>query len=138
MTQGHTHILYAEDNLPDVLLLREALVELNLDHHVHHVENGEDALAFLAREGTYQGAPTPSLLLLDLNLPRKNGFEVLAEIRQRGQPLPCPIAVLTTTAREQDARIAAAGVDFDFFIKPMDYDSFLAVVQKLDSLVATA
>lgn len=135
MKQERAHILYAEDNLPDVLLLREALLELNLDHYIHHVESGEDVLSFLARKGAYQEAPTPSLLLLDLNLPRKNGFEVLAELRQRSHPLPCPVAVLTTTAREQDARIAAAGVEFDFFIKPMDYDSFLTVVQKLNSLV---
>lgn len=134
MVERH-HILCVEDNMADLGLLMEAFVELGLQHHLHHVVNGEQAMAFLRREGEYQSAPRPHLVLLDLNLPRKSGFEVLQEIARDPVLRPLEIAILTTTARESDVRNAAGDMCVHFVTKPMDFDSFVEVVRWIDTLI---
>lgn len=137
MTERY-HILCVEDNMADLGLLMEAFVELDLQHHLHHVIDGEKAMAFLRRDGDYQSAVRPHFVLLDLNLPRKSGFEVLQEIASEPLLRNIEIAVLTTTARESDVRNAAGGMNVHFITKPMDFDSFVEVVRRIDALVTKA
>lgn len=129
------HILCVEDSMSDLGLLFEAFVELELQHHLHHVIDGEKALSFLRREGEYQAEPRPHLVLLDLNLPRKSGFEVLQEV-SRDPALRClEIAVFTSTARESDVRRFAGDLRVHYIAKPIDFDAFVDVVRSVDQLV---
>jgi len=134
MTERY-HILCVEDNMADLGLLMEAFVELELKHHLHHVIDGEQAMGFLRREGEYHSAPRPHVVLLDLNLPRKSGFEVLQEVSRDPALRQLEIAVLTTTARESDVRNSAGDMSVHFVTKPMDFDSFVEVVRWIDALL---
>lgn len=129
------HILCVEDNMADLGLLMEAFVELDLQHHLHHVLDGEQALAFLRREGEYHATVRPDFVLLDLNLPRKSGFEVLQELACDPSLRRLEVAVLTTTAREVDVRNAAGDMNVHFVTKPVDFDAFVEVVRRIDALV---
>jgi two-component system, chemotaxis family, response regulator Rcp1 len=137
MNERH-HILCVEDNMADLGLLMEAFVELDLKHHLHHVIDGEGAMSFLRREGQYEAEPRPQLLLLDLNLPRKSGFEVLFELSRDPSWRSLEIAVLTTTARESDVKRAAGDLHVHFITKPMDFDAFVDVVRRIDGIVCEA
>ena len=95
-------ILMVEDNPGDVRLAVEALREGKVRNHMHTVEDGEEALAFLRRQGQYAEAPRPDLILLDLNLPRKNGQEVLAEIKEDPDLRRIPVVILTISDAEAD------------------------------------
>jgi len=132
------HILCVEDNMADLGLLLEAFVELELKHHLHHVLDGERAMSFLRREGEYVSEPRPNLMLLDLNLPRKSGFEVLHEVSRDPSLRNLEIAVLTTTARESDVMRAAGDLRVHFISKPMDFDAFVDVVRRIDTIVREA
>jgi len=133
-----SHILCVEDNMADLGLLLEAFVELQLQHHLHHVLDGEKAMSYLRRQGEYEFEPRPSLVLLDLNLPRKSGFEVLQEVSRDPSLRNLEIAVLTTTARESDVKHAAGDLHVHFLNKPMDFDSFVDVVRRIDTIVREA
>jgi len=98
----HFEILLVEDNPGDVLLTQEAFREGRLAHRLSVVEDGEDALRFLRREGKHESAPQPDLILLDLNLPKKDGRELLAEVKSDPVPRHIPVIVLTTSDAEQD------------------------------------
>lgn len=95
-------IFLVEDNRADVRLIEEALKQSVVSHQVLTVRNGEEAMAFLRREGDYSQAPRPDLILLDLNLPRKDGREVLAEIKADPELMSIPVVVLTTSQNEED------------------------------------
>ncbi len=95
-------IFLVEDNRGDIRLIQEALKSSSVPHEVVTVRNGMDAMAFLNREGEYTDAPRPDLILLDLNLPRKDGREVLAEIKADPQLRRIPVVVLTTSKNEED------------------------------------
>src|SRR5262245_47347842 len=97
-------ILLVEDNPDDVDLTLEAFRESGSTHRLHVVENGLDALAFLRREGRYASAPTPDLILLDLNLPKRSGHEVLATIKADPVLRHIPVVVLTSSAAEADVK----------------------------------
>lgn len=126
-------LLYAEDNLGDVALMREAIAELGLALCLHQVGDGAAALAFLERRAPYVDAPAVVAMLLDLNLPRKSGLEVLQELAAGPRERVPPIVVLTTSAREQDLREAAGQLPFEFITKPIDFDEFLTVVTRIDA-----
>jgi two-component system, chemotaxis family, response regulator Rcp1 len=132
------NILCVEDNMADLGLLMEAFLELGLEHRLHHVLDGELALAFLRQEGKFATERLPDLVLLDLNLPRKSGFEVLQDISRDPGLQALEIAVLTTTARESDVKRAAGDIPVHFITKPMDFDAFLDVVRRIDSIVENA
>ena len=132
------HILCVEDNMADLGLLMEAFLELGLEHRLHHVLDGELALRFLRREGEFATERLPDLVLLDLNLPRKSGFEVLQDISRDPGLRAVEIAVLTTTARESDVKRAAGEITVHFITKPMDFDAFLDVVRRIDSIVQSS
>lgn len=95
-------ILLVEDNRADIRLIQEALKHSSVPHEIATVRNGMDAMAFLQKEGEYADAPRPDLILLDLNLPRKDGREVLAEIKASEELKRIPVVVLTTSHNEED------------------------------------
>ena len=134
MTQNLTpaEILLVEDSPSDVLLTREALQTAKVLNNLHVVEDGVEAVAFLRRQGRYAAAPRPHLILLDLNLPRKNGREVLAEIK--GDPVLrlIPVVVLTTSKSEEDV-LHAYGLHANCYVtKPVDFGSFAAVIRSIE------
>jgi CheY-like chemotaxis protein len=125
-------ILLVEDNPGDVRLTREALRENKVNNSLYVAIDGVDALAFLRREGVYADAPHPDLILLDLNLPRKDGREVLAEIKSDPRLLRIPVVILTTSDSEQDI-IASYDLHANCYItKPVDLEQFLSVVRSIE------
>ncbi|SKB11318.1 Response regulator rcp1 [Planktothrix sp. PCC 11201] len=102
MEEKSKMIFLVEDNKADIRLIQEALKDSQISHEVMTVRNGVDAMAFLRQEGEYENAPRPDLILLDLNLPRKDGREVLAEIKSDPSLKRIPVVVLTTSHNQED------------------------------------
>jgi two-component system, chemotaxis family, response regulator Rcp1 len=125
-------ILMVEDNPDDVDLTVEALKENGFADHLQVVEDGVQALAYLRECGTPGGAPMPDLILLDLNLPRKTGLEVLAAIKQDPRLRQIPVVVLTTSAAESDIARSYELAANCFVTKPVDLDEFFSVVGAID------
>ena len=124
-------ILLVEDSPTDAQLTMEALREDGLTNNIHHVEDGETAMAFLRNEGIHSHAPRPDLILLDLNLPKKDGREVLAEIRADPQLKRLLVIVLTTSRDEQDV-LNAYGLNANSYItKPVDFHQFIDVIRAI-------
>jgi chemotaxis family two-component system response regulator Rcp1 len=124
-------ILLVEDNEGDARLARESLKESEITNNVHHVTDGVEALNFLYNKGTYKEAPRPDLILLDLNLPRKDGREVLAEIKKDNNLKRIPVVVLTISSDEQDV-FKTYNLHVNCFItKPIDLDQFFKVVRSI-------
>jgi len=125
-------ILLVEDSPSDARLTMEALKEGRLLNSVHHVDNGEDAMAFLRREGEYENAPRPDVVLLDINLPRKSGLEVLGETKADPALRSIPIVILSTSKHEKDV-FTAYGLNANCYItKPVDLEKFIEVVKFVD------
>ena len=124
-------ILMAEDNSTDVMLTKEALAHAKVLNTLHVVEDGIEALDFLHRRGKHAKAPHPDLILLDLNMPRKNGQEVLAEIKADDRLKQIPVVILTTSKAEEDV-VKAYGLHANcYVIKPVDFDVFAEVVRSI-------
>jgi CheY-like chemotaxis protein len=124
-------ILMVEDNPTDVMITREALEHAKVLNSLHVVEDGIEALDFLHRRGKYAKSPEPDLILLDLNMPRKNGQEVLAEIKADKRLKHIPVVVLTTSKAEEDV-LKAYGLHANcYVIKPVDFDVFAEVVRSI-------
>ena len=126
------NILLVEDNPGDVLLTQEAFSEGRYLPRLSVVEDGEEALTFLRRLGIYSDAPRPDLILLDLNLPRKDGRELLAEVKEDPDLRYIPIIVLTTSNAEQDVRRAYKLHANCYLTKPLDMDDFLKKVRSIE------
>jgi CheY-like chemotaxis protein len=125
-------ILLVEDNPGDVRLTRESLKDSKVLNHMSVVDNGVEAMAFLRREGKYVKATRPDLILLDLNLPKKDGREVLAEIKADEQLRRIPVVVLTTSSAEQDI-LKTYDLHANCYItKPVNMDQFNAVVKAIE------
>src|SRR6267143_494508 len=125
-------ILLVEDNPGDVRLMREALREAKFQNELYVAEDGVEAIAFLRRQGKYAGAVRPDLILLDLNLPRKDGLEVLAEIKEDADLKRIPVVVLTTSQAEADI-LRAYNLHANCYInKPVDIEQFLTVVKSIE------
>ena len=125
-------ILLVEDSPSDTDLTREALRDFKVRNTVHVVEDGVEALRFLRREGCYGKAPRPDLIMLDLNLPRKDGREVLAEIKADAELRLIPTVVLTTSRAEQDV-LRSYQLNANCYItKPVDFNQFLEVVRSIE------
>jgi two-component system, chemotaxis family, response regulator Rcp1 len=121
-------ILMVEDSPSDVLLTREALRASKLFNELHVVEDGEEAMAFLRQQGDYAGAPRPDLVLLDWNLPRKSGKEVLEEVKTDEHLKLIPVVVLTSSKAEVDV-LKAYGLHANAYVtKPVAFDSFVELV----------
>jgi len=125
-------LLLVEDSPTDALLMQEALRHAKIPSNVHVVEDGEEALAFLRHDGLYAQAPRPDLILLDLNLPRKDGREVLAEIKREPALKSIPVVVLTTSRDEQDVLHAYDLHASCYITKPMDFSRFTDIVQSIE------
>ena len=124
-------ILLVEDNPGDVRLTIEGFKEGKILNHLSVVSDGVEALAFLRREGGYADAPRPELILLDLNLPRKDGREVLAEIKNDNNLKRIPVVVLTSSEAEQDI---AQSYDLHancYITKPVELDQFITVIKNI-------
>jgi CheY-like chemotaxis protein len=137
--EQEVHILLVEDNPGDVRLTREVLEDGRTPIHLNVVGDGEQAMAFIRREGEYQGSPRPQLVLLDLNLPRKDGREVLEELKADPQLCRIPVIVLTTSGADADI-LRSYDLHANCFItKPIDFDEFSAVVRSIEDFwLATA
>lgn len=125
-------ILLVEDNPGDVRLTREALKDTSHPSRVHVVMDGEEAMVFLRRNGHHRDAPVPDLILLDLNLPRKDGREVLEEIKDDDALRKIPVVVLTTSEAEQDILKVYELHANCFITKPVDLDRFMQVVKTIE------
>ena len=123
-------ILLVEDNEDDILLEQEALEDDKLVNLMYVVRDGDEALAYLRRQGEYQNAQMPGLILLDINMPRKNGFEVLNEMKADPALMHIPVIMLTTSDNEADVVKSYAKGACSFITKPMDFDKFGEVVKQ--------
>jgi CheY-like chemotaxis protein len=130
-------ILLVEDNPGDVRLTREALKDGKMYHQLSVAVDGVEAMAFLRHEGQYADAPRPDLILLDLNLPRKDGREVLTEIKADDHLKRIPVVVLTTSAAEHDILTSYDLHANCYITKPVDLDQFLKVVQWVEDFWLT-
>jgi chemotaxis family two-component system response regulator Rcp1 len=125
-------ILLAEDNPGDVKLTRKALEKGRLANNLHVVTDGVETMQFLRGEGEYEGRPRPDLVLLDLNMPRKDGREVLEEIKGSEQLKRIPVVVLTSSEAEEDV-IRSYDLHANAYLtKPVDFDGFIDVVGTLE------
>jgi CheY-like chemotaxis protein len=130
-------ILLVEDNPGDVELTREALLESKIHMDLSVVPDGVEALAFLRREGQYAHAPRPDLILLDLNLPKKDGRTVLGEIKQDRSLRNIPVVILTSSQAEQDI-VRAYDLHANCYVtKPVDLDQFISIVQSIEQFWLT-
>ncbi|MEW6584641.1 MAG: response regulator [Nitrospirota bacterium] len=130
-------ILLVEDNPGDVRLTMEALKEAKVSNYLHVVYDGAEAIGFLRREGEYVKAPRPDLILLDLNLPKKDGREVLAEIKADESLKRIPVVVLTTSQSEKDI-LKSYNLHANCYVtKPVDLERFLEVVKSIEDFWLT-
>jgi CheY-like chemotaxis protein len=125
-------ILLVDDDPGDVLITREAFAENKVRNHLSVVSDGETAMDFLRRDGRFADAPRPDLILLDLNLPRKDGHEVLAEVKSDSDLQRIPVVVLTTSDAEEDILRSYDLHANAYVTKPVDFDCFLSVVRQID------
>jgi len=124
-------ILIVEDEPGDAFLTTEALKEAKVSNNIFVVEDGMEAMAFLRRSGRYKDAPRPDLILLDLNLPRKDGRQVLAEVRSDPELALIPIVILTTSKAEEDIIKSYTLHANAYVTKPVDLHQFLSVVRSM-------
>ncbi|MEZ6037538.1 MAG: response regulator [Planctomycetota bacterium] len=125
------NLLLAEDNEDDVMLMREGFRRAKLQVNLHHVEDGERCLQFLRRQGQYADAPTPDLILLDVNMPVMSGREVMREISADPSLSHLPVVVLTTSPDERDVLELYRLRCSSYIVKPVDFPKFIKVVQDL-------
>jgi chemotaxis family two-component system response regulator Rcp1 len=130
-------ILMVEDSAGDAELMLDFLEQSKIRNRIHWVKDGEAAMAFLHREGENAGKPTPDLILLDLNLPRKDGREVLAEIKADPLLASIPVVVLTSSSADADIARSYSLKANCYIIKPVDLDQFVAVVRSIESFWLT-
>jgi CheY-like chemotaxis protein len=130
-------ILLVEDDPGDVLMTREALEYHKVRNALHVVSDGVEALQFVRQEAPYEDMPRPGLILLDLNLPRKNGQEVLAELKASPQLRTIPVVVLTTSEAEEDIVRSYQLHANAYITKPVDFDRFIEVVRQIDDFFLT-
>jgi CheY-like chemotaxis protein len=125
-------ILLVEDNPGDVRLTKEALREGKVYNNLHWAKDGVEALEFLRRQGKHVKAPRPDIILLDLNLPKKDGREVLETIKKDDQLKQIPVVVLTTSKAEEDVLRSYSLHANCYVTKPVDLDKFIVVVKSID------
>ena len=136
-TDGEIEILLVEDNPGDARLTKEAFKESCVRSRIYHLADGDEALAYLRREGKYAGAQRPKLILLDLNLPRLDGRQVLAQIKTDDQLRRIPVIVMTTSQADEDVTRAYNLNANCYIAKPMDLDSFLRVIRLIQDFWLT-
>jgi CheY-like chemotaxis protein len=125
-------VLLVEDDLADVLMVEEALADWRVPTTLHIAADGVEATSFLRREGVHVDAPRPAFVLLDLNMPRKDGFEVLAEIKADADLCVIPVVVFSTSSAAEQVRRSYAARANAYVVKPVNYDEFARVVREID------
>jgi CheY-like chemotaxis protein len=125
-------VLLVEDDPGDTLMIREAFEQHHITHRLHHVPDGVEALAFLHGEGEHAGSPRPDLILLDLNLPRMDGREVLKRVKGDADLRAIPVVVLTTSDADEDILRSYDLHANAYVTKPVDFDRFIEVVRLTD------
>lgn len=137
VSQHGIDILLVEDNPADVRLTREALKEAKVGNQLHVVEDGVEAMRFLRREGEFNDVPRPDLIMLDLNLPKKDGREVLEEIKVDPVLKTIPVVVLTTSHAEEDI-VRSYNLHANCYVtKPVDLDQFIRIVKSIEDFWLT-
>jgi CheY-like chemotaxis protein len=132
VSEGMIEVLLVEDDPGDVLMTQEAFADYKVANRLTVVSDGESAMAYLRKEGEHAGAPTPDLVLLDLNLPRMDGREVLAELKEDPELRRVPVVVLTTSEAEEDILRSYNLYANAYVTKPVDFERFIDVVRKID------
>ena len=131
------NFLLVEDNPGDVRLTQEALKSHKVQNNLHVVTDGEEAMAFLRKQGKYKDAPRPDIILLDLNLPKKDGREVLAEIKSDQNLKTIPVVIISSSEAEQDI-IKSYDLNANCYVtKPVNFDQFIKVVQSINEFWLT-
>lgn len=135
MSQGDKviDILLVEDSETDAELTLQALKQGKLENTVHHVKDGVEAMQFLRKEGDFAGASRPDLILLDLNMPRLDGREVLKQIREDESLKVIPVVVLTTSSHDKDILETYGLAANSYIVKPVDLNSFFEVVRAISN-----
>jgi chemotaxis family two-component system response regulator Rcp1 len=132
VTDTMIEILLVEDNPGDVVLTKEALKQAEVKHRLNVVQDGVDAVDFLFRRGQYAEAPRPDLILLDLNLPRKNGRDVIAEIKAESSLRTTPLVVLTSSHHEEDALDGYNPARCLYMVKPPTFNAFTDAIRQIE------
>ncbi|MDQ1599297.1 MAG: hypothetical protein QOD68_771 [Actinomycetota bacterium] len=130
-------VLLVEDDPGDVMMTREAFQDYKLHNELHVVSDGSEAMAFLRQEGEYAGRPRPDLVLLDLNLPRMDGRQVLEAIKSDPELASIPVVVLTTSENEDDVLRSYSLHANAYVTKPVDFQRFIEVVRQIDDFFVT-
>ena len=130
-------ILLVEDDPGDVLITREAFEHYKIRNSLHVVSDGEQALRFMRQEAEYADVPRPGLILLDLNLPRRDGLQVLAELKADPELRVIPVVILTTSQSEEDILRSYSLHANAFVSKPVDVERFMDVIRQIDSFFIT-
>ncbi|MGE5430317.1 MAG: response regulator [Syntrophomonadaceae bacterium] len=128
-------LLLVEDNLGDIRLIKEVFNYGKVPVNLNVVNNGVDAISFLKRDANFPDAPRPELVILDLNLPKKNGKEVLADIRNDEHLHNLPVIVLTSSEAESDVRICKSLKIERYYTKPMELDKFVSVIEEIEDFL---
>jgi CheY-like chemotaxis protein len=130
-------VLLVEDDPGDVLMTKEAFEDYKLSNNLHVVNDGAEAMEFLRRRGEHSDAPRPDLVLLDLNLPRMDGREVLQAIKSDPELASIPVVVLTTSEAEEDVLRSYSLHANAYVTKPVDFERFIQVVRQIDEFFVT-
>jgi CheY-like chemotaxis protein len=125
-------ILLVEDNEGDVGLVEEVFEEAKMRNIIHVAEDGEEAMQFLYKEGKYKDVPRPDIILLDLNLPKKDGREVIAEIKNQDNLKRIPVVILTSSNAEKDIVKMYDLHANSYITKPVDFDQFIKVIKSIE------
>ncbi|MEW6420484.1 MAG: response regulator [Deinococcota bacterium] len=124
-------ILLVEDSEPDILLTEEAFAAAGVTNRLHLARDGVEALDFLRQVGEYADAPRPDVILLDINMPRMNGMEVLAELKRDPQLMTIPVIVLTTSQADEDILRSYQAHAASYVVKPIDFEHFYQAIHAL-------
>ena len=130
-SQRPAEVLLVEDNEDDVVLMREGFKRSKLVVKLNHVTNGVECIDFLQKQGKYKDAPTPDIILLDLNMPLMDGREVLEKISQDEKLCHLPVVILTTSSEEQDVLSMYKLRCSSYIVKPVDFDKFQKVISEI-------
>lgn len=132
MARKRIELLLVEDNDDDIVLIEEAFAEAKLMNVINGVRDGEEALRYLRREGQYKNSRQPDLILLDINMPKKNGFEVLEAMKADRELRSLPVIMLTMSEREEDIARSYSDGACSYIRKPVNLDCFLQVVKQFE------
>jgi CheY-like chemotaxis protein len=130
-------VLLVEDDAGDEMMTREAFEDNKIQNSLHVVRDGLEALDFLYKRGAYENAPTPDLILLDLNLPKYDGRQVLEKVKSDADLAMIPVVVLTTSAAEEDIMRSYKLHANAYVTKPVDLDQFMAAIRRIDDFFIT-